>query len=129
MNKRWSVLPAFAGTLLLFASCYPGEVTSIAELDIVVTTHDDTVTFTSFATYALLDSVVHIDYEDNMADDLLDRSNDQAIRDEVRAGIEAMGYVEEPNPNTTQPDVILLIGAIATENDAYFAWGWWPWWG
>ncbi len=129
MEKRWSVLPALAGALLLFASCYPGEVTSIAQIDVVVTTYDDTVSFASFTTYFLLDSVVHIDYEDNMADDLLDRSNDLAIIDAVRAGIEAMGYVEEPNPNTNQPDVILLIGAIATENDAYFAWGWWPWWG
>jgi len=129
MEKRWSVLPALAGALLLFVSCYPGEVTSIAQIDVVITTHDDTVTFTNFATYALLDSVVHIDYEDNMADDLLDRSNDALILSEVRAGIEAMGYMEEPNPNTTQPDVILLVGAIATQKDAYFAWGWWPWWG
>ena len=75
MKKTWSVLPAFAGTLLLFASCYPGELTNIAELDIVVTTHDDTVTFTSFATYVLLDSVVHIDLMDNANDNLLDRAS------------------------------------------------------
>ena len=129
MKKKWSVLPALPGTLLLFVSCYPGEVTSVAQLDVVVTTHDDTVSFTSFATYALLDSVVHIDLDDNMADSLLDRSNDVLILSEVRAGIEAMGYVLEPNPDVTQPDVTLLVGAIATENDVFFAWGWWPWWG
>ena len=129
MNKRWSVLPAFAGTLLLFASCYPGEVTNIAEFDIVVTTHDDTVTFTSFATYALLDSVVHIDLMDNANDDLLDRSNDALILAQVVAGIEGLGYVEEMDPANNTPDVVLLVGALAVEKDAYFSYGWWPYWG
>ena len=129
MEKRWSVLPALAGALLLFASCYPGGVTSVDQLDVALTAHDDTVNFQSFTTYFLLDSVVHIDYEDNMADSLLDRSNDALILMEVRSGIEAMGYVLEPNPDVTQPDVTLLVGAIATENDVFFAWGWWPWWG
>jgi len=128
MQKRWSVLPVLAGALLLFSSCYPGEVTSISEIDIVVTTHDDTVNFQSFTTYALADSVVHIDFEDNMADDLLDRSNDALILARVRAGIEAMGYVEVANP-TIQPDVVLLVGAIAAENTAYFSYGWWPYYG
>ena len=68
MNKRWSILPAFAGILLGLASCYPGEVTSVQQLDVVVTAHNDTVTFTSFTTFALLDSVVHIDLEDNAND-------------------------------------------------------------
>ncbi len=129
MEKRWSVLPVLAGALLLFASCYPGEVTSVAQLDVVLTAHDDTVNFQSFTTYLLLDSVVHIDYENNMADDLLDRSNDALILSEVRAGIEAMGYVEETDPGTTQPDVVLLVGAIAAENTAYFSYGWWPYYG
>ncbi len=129
MKKRWSILPAFAGILLGLASCYPGEVTSIQQLDVVVTAHDDTVTFTSFTTYALLDSVVHIDYEDNLADSLLDRSNDALILAEVRAGIEAMGYVEELAPITNTPDVLVLIGAYAVENSAYISYPWWGWYG
>ncbi len=128
MKKRWSVLPVLAGAWLL-VSCYPGEVTSIAELDIVVTAHDDTVTFTSFSTYALLDSVVHIDLEDNANDSLLSRDNDALILARVRAGIEGKGYVEEMDPANTTPDVILLVGALAVEKDAYFSYGWWPYYG
>ena len=122
-------MPAFAGILLGLVSCYPGEVTSIQQLDVVVTAHDDTVSFTSFVTYALLDSVVHIDLEDNANDSLLDRSNDALILAEVRAGIEGMGYVEEMDPANSTPDVVLLVGAYAVENDAYFSYGWWPYWG
>ena len=130
MEKRWSVLPVLAGALLLFASCYPGEVTNIAEIDIVVTTHDDTVNFQSFTTYDLYEMVVHIDFDTlSPSDSLLDRSFDALILAEVRAGIEALGYVEEMNPGTTQPDVVLLVGAIAVQKDAYFSYGWWPYYG
>ncbi len=130
MENRWSVLPALTGAAwLLLVSCYPGSVTNVAELDIVVTTHDDTVTFTSFTTYALLDSVVHIDLEDNANDSLLTRDNDALILARVRAGIEGMGYVEEMDPANTTPDVILLVGALAVEKDAYFSYGWWPYYG
>jgi len=131
MKQKWSVLPALAGALLLLASCYPGEVTSLAELDIVVTTHDDTVTFTSFTTYALLDSVVHIDLDslDATEDSLLNRANDALILSTIRAGIEAMGYVEEPSPGTNTPDVLFLVGAWAATNNAYFSYGWWPYYG
>jgi len=129
MEKKWSVLPVLAGALLLFVSCYPGSPTNVAELDIVVTAHDDTVTFTSFTTYALLDSVVHIDLEDNANDDLLDRSNDALILARVRAGIEGMGYTEEMDPDNNTPDVLFLVGAWAAANTAYFSYGWWPYYG
>ena len=137
MKKAWSVLPALAGALLLLVSCYPGEVTSIQQLDVVITAHDDTVTFTSFATYALLDSVVHID-PDSLADpdapiatedSLLSRDNDALILAQIRAGIEGMGYVEELNPATNTPDIFLLVGAWAASNTAYFSYGWWPYYG
>ena len=129
MKKKWSALPAFAGALLFLVSCYPGDVTNIQQLDLVVTTHDDTVTFANFATYALLDSVVHIDLEDNANDNLLTRANDALILARVRAGIEGMGYVEETDPANITPDVVMLVGALAVEKDAYFSYGWWPWYG
>ena len=126
-----------AGALLLLVSCYPGEVTSIQQLDVVITAHDDTVTFTSFATYALLDSVVHIDPDSLVdpdapaatEDSLLSRDNDALILAEIRAGIEGMGYVEELNPATNTPDILLLVGAWAASNTAYFSYGWWPYYG
>jgi hypothetical protein len=87
------------------------------------------VTFTQFATYGMLDEVVHIDFEENGADTLLTRDNDALILAEVRAGIEAMGYFEEPDPANNTPDVVMLVGAIAVEKDAYFSYGWWPYYG
>ena len=131
MKKKWSVLPALAGASLLLASCYPGEVTSLGELDVVITAHDDTVTFTSFTTFALLDSVVHIDTDSLIAteDSLLSRDNDVLILATIKAGIVGMGYIEETDPMTTTPDVLFLVGAWAGLNTAYFSYGWWPYYG
>ena len=130
MKKRWSTLSALAGTLLGLTACYPGSVTDVQQLDLVITTHDETVVFTSFSTYALLDSVIHIDIEDNNNDDLLTRANDALILSQVRSNIEALGYVEEADPANTPPDVILLVGAWAvTTTNIYAGYPWWGWYG
>ncbi len=130
MKKRWYALPALAGALLTVSSCYPGKVTNIQQLDIVVTAHDETVDFTSHSTYVLLDSLVHVDIEDNNNDNLLNRDNDALILSRIRSNIEAMGYVEEADPANNTPDVVLLVGAWAVTNtDAYVAYPWWGWYG
>ena len=130
MKKRWYALPALAGALLTAASCYPGGATNVQQLDLVITTHDETVDFTSFSTYALLDSVVHIDLEDNNNDDLLTRANDALILSQIRSNIEALGYVEEADPVNNTPDVIFLVGAWAiTTTNIYVSYPWWDWYG
>ena len=129
MKKRWPVLPAFAGIWLGLVSCYPGHPTNIQQLDLVVTAHDDTVSFSRFGTYVVLDSVVHIDLEDNANDSLLSRENDALILAQVATNMEALGYVEELDPDDNVPDVVLLVGALAVTKDAYVSYGWWPWYG
>ncbi len=129
MKKKWYALPALAGVLLTVSSCYPGSVTDVQQLDLVVTTHDEAVVFTGFGTYALLDSVVHIDFEDNNNDSLLTRDNDALILSRVAAGMEGYGYTEETDPDNNTPDVILQVGAFAVTNLAYVSYPWWGWWG
>jgi hypothetical protein len=135
MKQRWYTFPALAGALVAFTSCYPGEVTSIQQLDLVVTVHDETVDFTSLDTYVLLDSVVHIDFEDATNNDLLDRDNDDLILSRIRSQIEALGYVEETDPENNAPDAIFLVGALAVTRTEYYVsypwygwWGWYPYW-
>ena len=130
MKKKWYALPALAGALLTGASCYPGEVTSIQQLDLVVTVHDSTVDFTSYTTYALLDSVVHIDRENNNNDNLLNRDNDALMLSQIRSNIEALGYVEEMDPANNTPDILFLVGAFGiTNTDIYVSYPWWGWYG
>ncbi len=130
MKKKWFALPALAGALLGVASCYPGEVTSIEQLDIVITVHDETVDFTNFSTYVLLDSVVHVDLIDNDNDDLLNRDNDDLVLSGIVSNIEALGYVEETDPANNTPDVILQVAALAVTNtEWYVSYPWWDWYG
>ena len=103
--------------------------TDVQQLDLVVTTHDEAVVFTGFGTYALLDSVVHIDFEDNNNDSLLTRNNDALILSRVAAGIEGFGYTEETDPDNNPPDVILLVGVFGVTKRAYVSYPWWDWYG
>ncbi len=129
-KKKWFALPALAGTLLTVSSCYPGEVTDLQQLDLVITVHDETVTFSSFSTYVLLDSVVHVDLIDNNNDDLLNRDNDDLVLSGIVSNIEALGYVEEADPANNPPDVILLVGAWGiTTTNIYASYPWWDWYG
>ncbi len=129
-KKRWFALPALAGALLTVSSCYPGEVTNLQQLDLVITAHDETVTFSSFSTYVLLDSVVHVDLLDNDNDDLLNRDNDALVLSQIRSKIEALGYVEETDPANSTPDVILQVAALAVTNtEAYVSYPWYDWYG
>jgi len=100
-----------------------------AQEDLVFTSHDDTVSFSGFRTFALLDSVVHIDFVDTANDMLLNRSNDAVILSQIAANMEALGYVEVSDPRHTTPDVVLLVGALAVVQTAYFDYDWWPSWG
>ena len=130
MKKRWYALPALAGALVAFTSCYPGDVTNIQQLDLVITTHDETVDFTTLDTYVLLDSVVHIDFEDATNNDLLNRDNDALVLSLIRTQIEAMGYVEETDPGNTDPDAVFLVGAFAVTNTSiWVSYPWWDWYG
>ncbi len=131
MKKTWSILPVFAGILLGLMSCYPGDVTNVQHLQLVVTSRDYTVSYSRFSTYVVLDSVVHIDLEDNANDSLLIRDSDALILARVATNMEAIGYLEEMDPLNNTPDVILLVGALAVTKSAYSSYGWWPWvgWG
>ncbi|MCZ6915343.1 MAG: DUF4136 domain-containing protein [Gemmatimonadetes bacterium] len=127
MKNAWFGLKVgMAGVLLGLTACHPGEVSSISQLDLVVTLHDEMTDFTTLQTYFLLDSVVHIDLEENINDSLLNRDNDAAMLALIRTNIENMGYTE----TTTNPDAIFMVGAVAQENFAYYAnWPWYPYWG
>ena len=129
--SRRALLCASVGLSLAFLSCYPGEITSIQDLDIVATFHDPDADFAANRTYVIPDSVIHLgeilDIEDNIE---LDREHDELILSEVADNLEALGYVEELDPENNPPDVIVLVAAVASENwIAYVSYPWWGYWG
>lgn len=128
MKNAWFGLKVgMAGVLMGLGACHPGDVTSISQLDLVVTVRDSTTDFTSLSTYFLLDSVVHIGEDTLTANDsLLNRDNDAALLALVRSNIEAMGYTE----SAINPDAIFMVGALARVNtNVYYSYPWYPYWG
>ena len=144
MRRIWfggALAVVVAGGLAALAACYPGTVTSIEQLDVVVTLHNDTVDFNGRSTLAVIDSVIHLVDPDNPEDELpVSRDFDDLIISTVITNYEGLGYdvvIVSPTdsvfPPEERPDWVVFISASATENwFAYLTypwWGSWGWWG
>jgi hypothetical protein len=129
-SSRW--LLGLATSIAWSAACYPGEPTAAAELDVVATTHDDTVDFSTIGTFVLPDSVVEIVPPESVGTTPpLNHAYDQLILDGVAAKLTGLGYTrlstfEAGNP----PDVAVLVKGIAVRNtDVYVTYPWYDYWG
>ena len=118
-----------ASAIAIIAACYPGEVTSIGELDLVATIYDDTFDFRQNATYFLFDSVFHLRDSTNPGDTVsISRQFDQQMLALVRTNMARLGYtVQDPTTGGAQPDVYTAISITASRN--YQAYTFYPWWG
>jgi hypothetical protein len=134
---------SFRGTygLLLFqlaawaalaTGCHPDDPTSVAELDVVATAHDDTVDFGTIGTYAMPDSVVEIVPPESVGTTLpFNHAYDQLILDGVTEHLAALGYTRVTTIDPANlPDVLVTVRGIAVRNtDIYAFYPWWPYWG
>ena len=128
-RARWGrLLPALLVSTTLWA-CYPESPTSIDELDIVVTTFDESFDFAGALTYAMPDSVVEINVGEG-AVATYDQSLSAGILARVASNMAAAGYVREMDPVANGADVAVIVQASVTLNvDAYSYYAWDPYWG
>jgi hypothetical protein len=122
MQKRYALLCTLFGALS--AGCYPGEIDTAAQTDIVATFHMEGADYTANHTYDMPDSVVAVGGLDT-----LDHSHDAAVLAKVAAEMAAMGYTRV-DATVTKPDVVILVSAISVDNyDVWYSYPWWPYWG
>ncbi len=134
-NKEGQVKPNRVSSLmtlglaLVVASCYPGDVSSVSELDVVATVRDQSANFGTISTFALPDTIIHLDIgEGNQVE--LSRAFDDLILSEVVTQLEALGYMREADPLTNGADAVVLVSAFAVEQtNAYVSYPWWNYWG
>jgi hypothetical protein len=131
------------GMLVMLVACYPGDVTSIAELDVVMTRYATDYNFGQVTRFTMPDTIIHINTDDPNAI-IIPRANDQQTLDRVRANLVAQGWTEvdwEDAAGGDPVDVAILNLATASENTQWwvsyppggcwyypcYGWGWyWP---
>ena len=129
-NRRWRRSAALV-LVVAAGACYPGDgPTNVQDLDIVLTLYDQEINFRSFQTFAMPDTVLHV------SNDTLDilipvsRENDELILDLVAENMIAAGYFREFDNHANGADLVMLVGAIATEQTEYWVYqDWWGYWG
>ena len=105
--------------------CYPGDITSVTELDIVLTLYDTTHVWIAPASFYLADTVVHmVDTVDTSNNVNLSRAFDNLIITETRDALLAYGYVEKTDPDSAQYFVTLT--ALGIRNWTVDVW--YPYW-
>ncbi len=135
-GRVWGRLATF-GLILAVGACYPGDGPSdVDDLDVVLTLYDQDVNFGSYQTFAMPDTVMHVNNDTLEALLPVPRTNDGLILDLVASNMVAAGFTRELDPLANGADLIMLVGAIGTEQTEYWAyydwsyyWGYYPGWG
>lgn len=129
----------FSSTLLLvtLVACYPGDVTSITELDVVMTRYSSDYGFGQVTRFTMPDTIIHINTDDPNAIEI-PRDNDEQTLDSVRVQLAKLGWeeVDWEDAEAGDPvDVAVLNLASASENTQWWVayppggcW-WYPCWG
>ncbi len=130
-----------AVALLASAGCYPGEVTSISQLDLVVTVREPGFNFGAVGTFFMPDTIIQLNEDDPNSIEI-SRENDAEILARVRSNLRSLGWTELTGDQVqggTLPDLVVGNLVSATRNttwwvsypptcwNPYWCWGWyWP---
>jgi hypothetical protein len=123
------LLLLLGGSVMVLTGCYPGEVTSVQELDLVTTLFDKDVNFAGYKTYAMPDTIIHIcdagSQEQNCPSDLT-RTNDNLILTQIEENLQGMGFTRS---DPQDADVLVVTSANATDMYGYTSYYWyWDYW-
>lgn len=129
-RSRWwrlwvlGLIAVTAAASLHLAACTPNSGITVQESDVVATVYDKDVNFGAIKTFAMPDTIIHMEGADST---LLTREADEEILALVAANFEARGYerVFEGAPNP--PDVAVLCQATA--GSYYSLYSSYPWYG
>jgi hypothetical protein len=132
----YCVLALMAVAIMILAGCYPGEVESVAELDLVTTLYDKNADFAALTTYFMPDTIIHVcdnPEADRTCPSELKRLYDAQILSRIRQNLENMGFTPATDPQLA--NVLVAVAASASDYVGYTYYGWWggypgyPGWG
>ncbi len=120
---------AIVAAAVVMVSCYPNGPESAEDFDVVATFYKQDADFTSFASFAIVDSVaiIKIKGSENLE---LDREFEDDFLTAISDHMVARGYQKIDNPDQVKPDLGVLVAAAATtEYDPYATQPWFSYWG
>jgi len=105
---------SIALVMFTLSACYntKGDV-YVSDLDIIVTTFDDTYDFTGAQTFYLPDTVLQLGLE--VGDDPLDGIYDELIISKTRQNLLDLGYIEETDPENNPVDLVVLLQSVVVD--------------
>jgi len=120
----------FLGVITVMAAgCYPGGPDFTDELDLVLTTYDESYVFPNSNTYAIPDQIPKI--TGNLAEgetpEFLDPATTKIFLDQVNANMTKLGYTKV----TINADVVVTVAALEVTTIVSYCNDWWygGWWG
>ena len=126
MLKNCVLWGALFGWSLGVAACYPGEIDSSAQTDLVITFHQEGADFQANQTFSMPDTIVDVSVAAG-ADSSLNHDHDAEILARIQQELEALGYTRVDS--TVQANVVVLVSGITVENHVYYSYPWYPYWG
>jgi hypothetical protein len=120
--------------LLAISGCAPDSgFNNVSDYDVVVTLYDPEADFQSYTTFAVADTLLELGKPEGEDSDLPAGLKD-LIKSEIETQMIRFGYTLEPDPQSNDPDVILIASVTQTTWTGYvpgYPWypgyGWGPW--
>lgn len=129
LRRMCTLLPAIGLLTGMAVACDDDDDLIGVPTPIVRTIRDPAFNFATLRTFAMPDTVAHLNIIPGTPDEVT-RAFDATVLSQVKANLLARGYVQVANPATTQPDFVVLIGANAsTQAIAYQTYSFYPYYG
>ncbi len=119
-----------SGALSLLGACRPGYYEFYDQTDLVLTVPEPGRDFAPMTTYGLWPEVFDLT---NLAEDPIEIDHervDPVLLDAVERNMDALGWTKVADPETDNPDVVAIIGAVTQENWYLYSYSYWyyDWW-
>jgi len=123
--RRYIVLPLMGILIIMLYGCYNDHGLSTSDYDVVATYYKETLDYSSFKTYFMPDTIIHI--VEQGEEDLLSRDNDALILSLVEENMAKLGY---RRITVSGSDLGVIIAATSSTNlQVYYNYSWGGYWG
>jgi hypothetical protein len=114
------------GIIFLMVSCYPGEIDSYDELDLVYTNYDDTYDFASKGTYAMPDKIVKVtgNLAEGQEPEFVQEPYNTEILAMIKGQMSDLGWTEVADKETAD---MVLLPAVWSNTTVVYWYDYWCW--